>query len=56
MKQMSVDQVKRFVHNQFPIESKSVLHFIGQDFLAIDELATMTKQENFVVPFLFDAN
>lgn len=54
MWQMSKEQLKRFVHNQFPENRKTVLHLIGRDFLAVDSLATLSKEENFVVPFLLD--
>ena len=54
MQQMSDEQLKVFIHNQFPQGRKTVLHLIGKDFLAVDALATLSKEEKFVVPFLLD--
>lgn len=55
MQGMSVDQIKRFVHNTFPTNSDTILHLVGSNFEAIDFLTDVARKEAFVVPFIVNS-
>jgi len=55
LKGLSVDQTKKFVHNIFPDKGQSILHLVGNNFLAVDHLTQLSKKEQFAVPFMLNS-